>query len=184
MDSEKQLRYQTAMISTYYPDTSFLNHLVMPDGTEQSCGSDILTLLHSGKVFIVNSRKRNGLILFKRYHAEFAGPGAAVGGDYDSDCQMALPIGNLSLLNPELYEERQKAYLIRRQWIRLIKQITENPIPQQRIQKILDQFDQYFPSEMVADLPDVAFALLVGVLPQTVGIVRRLGSEVDNRFNY
>ncbi|MEH2251565.1 hypothetical protein [Nostoc sp.] len=184
MDSEQHRRYQTSMVSTYYPETSFLDSLVMQDGTEQSQGSDILTRLHSGEVFIVNSRRRNGLILFKRYHAEFAGPGAAVGGDYDCDCQRALPIGNLSLLTPESNEERQKAYLIRRQWIRLIKQITENPVPGQRVQKILDQFEQYFPPEIVDLLPDVAFALLVGVLPQTVGIVRRLGSEVDSRFNY
>ncbi len=184
MDSEQHRRYQTAMVSTYYPETSFLDSLVMADGTEQSQGSDILTRLHSGEVFIVNSRRRNGLILFKRYHAEFAGPGAAVGGDYDCDCQRALPIGNLSLLTPESNEERQKAYLIRRQWIRLIKQITENPVAGQRVQKILDQFEQYFPPHLVALLPDVAFALLVGVLPQTVGVVRRLGTEVDNRFNY
>ncbi|WP_373529722.1 hypothetical protein [Nostoc sp.] len=184
MDSEKHRRYQTSMVSTYYPETSFLEYVVMPDETEQSEGSDILTRLHSGEVFIVNSRRRNGLILFKRYHAEFAGPGAAVGGDYDCDCQRALPIGNLSLLTPESNEERQKAYLIRRQWIRLIKQITENPVSGQRVQKILDQFEQYFPPEIVALLPDVAFALLVGVLPQTVAIVRRLGSEVDSRFNY
>jgi hypothetical protein len=184
MDSEKRRRYQSTMVSTYYPETSFLDCIVMPDGTEQSQGSDILTRLHSGEVFIVNSRRRNGLILFKRYHAEFAGPGAAVGGEYDCDCQRALPIGNLSLLTPESNEERQKAYLIRRQWIRLIKQITENPVPQQRVQKILDQFEQYFPPEIVAHLPDVAFALLVGVLPQTVGTVRRLGSDIDSRFNY
>lgn len=184
MDSEQHRRYQNSMISTYYPKTSFLDSVVMPDGTEQSQGSDILTRLHSREVFIVNSRRRNGLILFKRYHAEFAGPGAAVGGDYDCDCQRALPIGNLSLLTPESNEERQKAYLIRRQWIRLIKQITENPVPGQRVQKILDQFEQYFPPEIVALLPDVAFALLVGVLPQTVGVVRRLGSEMDSRFNY
>ncbi|MBW4678375.1 MAG: hypothetical protein KME52_31675 [Desmonostoc geniculatum HA4340-LM1] len=184
MDSEQHRRYQPAMVSTYYPETSFLDYLVMPDGTEQSQGSDILTRLHSGEVFIVNSRRRNGLILFKRYHAEFAGPGAAVGGDYDFDCQGVLPIGNLSLLTPESNEERQKAYLIRRQWIRLIKQITENPVPGHRVQKILDQFEQYFPPEIVALLPDVAFALLVGVLPQTVGMVRRLGSELDSRFNY
>lgn len=184
MDSEKHQRYQAAMVSIYYPETSVINHLVMLDGTEQSHSSDILTRLHSGEVFIVNSRKRNGLILFKRYHAEFAGPGAAVGGDYDCDCQRVLSIGNLSLLTPESYEERQKAYLIRRQWIRLIKQITENPIPQQRVQKILDQFEQYFPSEIVADLPDAAFALLVGVLPQTVGLVRRLGSDENCRLNY
>ncbi|MBW4447875.1 MAG: hypothetical protein KME38_13650 [Spirirestis rafaelensis WJT71-NPBG6] len=183
MDSEKRQRYQTAMLSTYCPETSFLDYIVMPDGTEQSPGSDILAQLHSGKVFIVNSRRRNGLILFKRYHAEFAGPGAAVGGDYDRDCQNLLPIGNLQLLTPESNEERQKAYLIRRQWIRLIKQITENPLPQQRVQKILDQFEQYFPPEMVGKLPDIAFALLVGVLPQTVGIVRRLGNDEYTRFN-
>lgn len=184
MDSAEYQRYQTAMVSTYCPDTRFLDYVVMPpDGTEQSDGSDILKMLLSGKVFTVNSRKRNGLILFKRYYAEFAGPGAAVGGDYDRDCQGALPIGNLSLLTPESYEDRQKAYKIRRQWIRLIKQITENPVPGQRVQKILDQFEQYFPPEMVAHLPDEAFALLVGVLPQTVRILRRLGTDVDSRFD-
>lgn len=181
MDSEKHQRYQTAMVSTYYPDTCFLDYLVMPDGVEQSLGSDLLTKLHSGKVFSVNSRRRNGLILFKAYHAEFAGPGAAVGGDYDRDCLHVLPIGNISsmLLTTSSSDERQKSYLIRRQWIRLIKQITENPVPQQRVQRILDQFEQYFPPEVVSQLPDRAFAMLVGVLPQTVAIVRRLGNEVD-----
>lgn len=182
MDSEKRRRYQTAMVSTYYPDTNLLDRIVMSDGAEQSYDSDILTKVLSGKVFMVNSRKRNGLILFKKYHAEFAGPGAAVGGNYDRDCQGVLPIGNLSLLSPESKEERQKAYLIRRQWIRLIKQITEKPIAQQRVQKILDQFEQYFAPEVVALLPDEAFALLVGVLPQTVAVVRRLGSEAESRF--
>jgi hypothetical protein len=183
MDSEKRRRYQTAMVSTHCPNTSFLDPLFMLDGNEPSPDSDILSLLHSGKVYIVNSRRRNGLILFKHYHAEFAGPGAAVGGDYDCDCLWVLPIGNLSLLTPTSNEDRQKAYLIRRQWIRLIKQITENPVSGQRVHKILDQFEQYFPSEMVAPLPDVAFALLVGVLPQTVGIVRRLASEEDSSFD-
>jgi hypothetical protein len=184
MDSEKRHRYQTAMVSTYSPNISFLDYLVMPDVTERAHASDLLTALLSGKVFIVNSRRRNGLILFKSYHAEFAGPGAAVGGDYDRNCQGVLPIGNLSLLTPESHEERQKAYLIRRQWIRLIKQITENPVPGQRVQKILDQFEQYFPLDIVAQLPDIAFALLVGVLPQTVGMVRRLGNDVDTGFDY
>ncbi|MBF2068012.1 MAG: hypothetical protein IGS39_26890 [Calothrix sp. C42_A2020_038] len=172
------------MVSIYYPDTSFLEHLVMSDGGEQFYGSDILTMLHSGKVFMVNSRRRNGLILFKRYHAEFAGPGAAVGGDYDRDCLGALAIGNLSLLSPETHEERQKAYLIRRQWIRLIKQITESSVASKRVHKILDQFDQYFPSEMVSRLPDEAFALLVGVLPQTVGIVRRSVNSLEDKYDY
>ncbi|MFM7408060.1 MAG: hypothetical protein ACKO3K_15755 [Cuspidothrix sp.] len=180
MDSEKRRRYQTAMVSNYYAEYSVVNPIIMPDGNEQLQSSEILKLINSGKVLMVNSRKRNGLILFKEYHAEFAGPGAAIGGDYDSDCQGVLPIGNISLLTSECHEERQKAYLIRRQWIRLIKQITEFPVAQQRIQKILDQFEVFFPAEIVADIPDTAFAKLVGVLPQTVTIVRRLGIDIDN----
>ncbi len=186
MDSTKRLCYQTAMISTYCHQTNIFEYLVMPDDVERSDGSDLLmNMLHSGKVFTVNSRRRNGLIIFKTYHAEFAGPGAAVGGDYDRDCQWAFPIGNLSLLTPESHDDRQKAYLIRRQWVRLIRQITENPSPQQRVQKILDQFEQYFPSEVVAQLPDEAFAFLVGVLPQTVRIVRGLDNSVsEKKLNY
>jgi hypothetical protein len=184
MDSEQRQRYQAAMVSTYYcPETGFLDNPAMRDGTKRSQRPDILASLHNREVFIVNSRKRNGLILFKRYHAEFAGPGAVVGGDYDSDCQCVISIGNLSLLTPEAHDDRQKAYLIRRQWIRLIKQITENSVSSQRVQKILDQFEQYFPPEVVAELPDVAFAMLVGVLPQTVSMVRHFGSDLDDAFD-
>lgn len=103
----------------------------------------------------------------------------AIGGDYDSDCQGVLPIGNLSLLTPESHEDRQKAYLIRRQWIRLIKQITESPVAKQRVQKILDQFEVFFPAEIVAYIPDEAFAMLVGVLTQTVTTVRYAYIYID-----
>lgn len=148
-----------------------LNH--HQDLIEHASASDILTQLNGGQLLMVNSRRRNGLIIFKRFHAEFAGPGAAVGSFFDTDCQKAIPVGDLSLVCPENQEERQKAYLIRRQWIRLTQELTDNPIPLQRAQKILNQFENYFSSEAVAQLPDEAFALLVGVLPQTVKLLRR-----------
>ena len=179
MDSAKCRRYQFAMMSNCYAHNSVINQITTPDGTEQYNGAKILTLIHGGKIFMVNSRRRNGLILFKEYYAEFAGPGAAIGGDYDSDCQGVLPIGNLSLLTPESHEDRQKAYLIRRQWIRLIKQITESPVAKQRVQKILDQFEVFFPAEIVAYIPDEAFAMLVGVLIHTVNTVRYANINTD-----
>lgn len=119
-------------------------------------------------VQIVNPRRRNGLILYKPYHAEFAGPGAAVGGVIDQDCQRVLPVGNFALITPESSDHKQRAYLIRRQWVRLTLEITDNPIPSQRAQKILNQFEGFFEADIIAQLPDVALALLVGVLPQTV----------------
>jgi hypothetical protein len=121
------------------------------------------------ELLIVSPRRHNGLILFKRYHAEFAGPGAAVGGLIDRDCQRVLPIGNLSLISPESSEERQRAYLIRRQWVRLTIEIIDNLTPLQRAQRIL-----HLESEQRAQLPDETLALLVGVLPETIRKARFL----------
>ena len=139
---------------------------------QDSQALSILGQLHDQQLLIV-SQRRNGLILYKRYHAEFAGPGAAVGGLFDLDCQLVLPVGNLSLLSPKSPEERQRAYALRMQWIRLIKTITSKPAPLQRAQKILEQFEGFnFKAETIDQLPDEAFALLVGVLPHTIRQVR------------
>ncbi|PSB29318.1 hypothetical protein [Stenomitos frigidus] len=145
---------------------------------------DILTQLNSGQLLVVNSRRRNGLIIYKRFHAEFAGPGAAVGSFFDVDCQRAVPVGDLSLVQPENQEDRQKAYLIRRQWIRLTQQLTDNPVPLQRAQMILNQFENYFGAETVAQLPDEAFALLVGVLPQSIRMMRRNPDNLELRLRF
>jgi hypothetical protein len=134
--------------------------------------SDILTQLRQGQLLIVNSRRRNGLILYKRFHAEFAGPGAAIGSSFDLDCEKILPVGDLSLVTPKNDEELQKAFLIRRQWIRLTQQLTDEPMPLQRAQMILNHFENYFGAETVQMLPDEAFAMMVGVLPQTIEMVR------------
>jgi hypothetical protein len=135
--------------------------------------SEILSRIKSGQLLMVNSRRRNGLILYKQYHAEFAGPGAAVGSFFDQDCQRVVPVGDLSLIPPDAYEDRQKAYLIRRQWIRLTQQFTDKSVPLQRAQMILNQFENYFDQDTIARIPDEAFALLVGVLPYTVRMARR-----------
>lgn len=84
-----------------------------------------------------------------------------------------IPVGNLSLLRPDTHEERQKAYLIRRQWIRLTQQFTDQSMPIQRSQMILNQFENYFDQETIARIPDEAFAQLVGVLPFSVRLARR-----------
>lgn len=129
-------------------------------------------LIPNYESLIVNPRRRNGLILYKRYHAEFAGPGAAVGKPFDLDCQLVLPVGDLELICPESDEARKRAYLIRRQWILLTKQITDNPDPIQRAQRVIEQFEGFFGAETVERLPDETLALLVGVLPATIKIVR------------
>jgi hypothetical protein len=140
---------------------------------------EILQHLANKDLLMVNSRRRNGLIICKQFYAEFAGPGAAVGGFFDVDCRAIIPVGELSLVHPADQEERQKAYLIRRQWIRLTHELTDNPLPLQRAQMILNQFENYFGAETIQQIPDEAFALLVGVLPQTVRTLRHTLENVS-----
>ncbi|MBE9044866.1 hypothetical protein IQ255_10685 [Pleurocapsales cyanobacterium LEGE 10410] len=136
--------------------------------------NQLLSRLKAKELLIVNPRRKNGLIVYKKYHAEFAGPGAIVGGQFDLDATDILDVGNVSLISPKNSQERKQAYKMRRQWVRLTKQITDNPKPTERAQVILNQFEHWFDVETVSDLPDEAFALLVGVLPQTIRKVRNI----------
>lgn len=135
---------------------------------------DILAKVRSGRLWIVNSRRRNGLIIHKGFYTEFAGPGAAIGGVFDADCKAIIPLGNLSLIEPESAEEQQKALRIRLQWVRLTQNFTDKPAATARAQMILEQFKGYFDQEIVDQVPDEAFAMLVGVLPHTVRRARQL----------
>ncbi|MFK8182850.1 MAG: hypothetical protein AB8B99_05705 [Phormidesmis sp.] len=133
---------------------------------------EVVSKMKSGRLMVVNSRRRNGLIVLREFHAEFAGPGAAVGGDLDDGVIDIIPIGNLSLLEPDSHEEHQSAIKIRLQWIRLTQNFTDQPSPDDRARMILEQFKTYFDQDTVNTVPDEAFALLVGVLPQTIHRVR------------
>ena len=193
MESENKQRCQTALYNkeevlarrTGFSDSQGYGGMeqenlnLSKNQIQDSQASAIIRQVHDKQLLIVHPRKRNGLILYKRYHAEFAGPGAAVGGLFDLDCQRVLPVGNLSLLTPESADERQQAYKIRLGWIRLIRQITDKPVPLERAQRILNQFEGFFDGETIAKVPDEAFALLVGVLPHTIRKVRDTADRVD-----
>jgi len=193
MESEKKQRSQTALYEeevlfrrTGFADSQGYGGMEQEqslnpsqDQIQDPQAVAVLKQLHDKQLLIVNSRRRNGLILYKHYHAEFAGPGSAVGGLFDLDCQRVLLVGNFSLVYPESLEDKQRAYALRRQWIRLTKQITDNPVPIQRAQMILNQFEHYFDTETISKLPDEAFALLVGVLPHTIRKVRNTADRVD-----
>ncbi|NJR66199.1 MAG: hypothetical protein HC772_14150 [Leptolyngbyaceae cyanobacterium CRU_2_3] len=140
-----------------------------PPVVEDASACKILQYLQNGHLLMVNSRRRNGLILCKSFYAEFAGPGAAVGGVFDQDCQQVIPVGKLSLIQPNSHEERHQAYLIRRQWIRLTQQFTDQSVPLQRAQMILNQFENYFDQDTIARIPDESFALLVAFYPTQYG---------------
>lgn len=161
-----------AMLPTRYQSSGASGRdLTTPD---DSRSDDILAKIRGPKLWVVNSRRRNGLILHKEFYTEFAGPGAAVGGGLDADCRSVIPLGSLSLLPSTSAEEQQKALRIRLQWVRLTQNFTDKPVALDRARMILEQFKSYFEPSTVDQVPDEAFALLVGVLPHTVRRARAL----------
>ena len=152
---------------------TYRDDVATPPVKQHSDTDIVLEKINSGKLWVVNSRRRNGIVVYKKFHAEFAGPGAAVGGALDDNCQRIAPLGNLSLVEPKSYEDQQKAIRIRLQWVRLTQNFTDKPIPVERAQMILEQFKTYFDQSIVDSVPDEAFSMLVGVFPCTVRQARR-----------
>lgn len=135
---------------------------------------EILSKIRGKDLWVVNARKRNGLIINKGFYTEFAGPGAAIGGGLDTECNNFTALGSLSLISPKSAEEQQKALRIRLQWVRLTQNFTDKPDALERAQLILEQFKSYFDQGIVKQVPDEAFAMLVGVFPSTIRKARSL----------
>lgn len=137
--------------------------------------SELIAQLSSGQLFVVDRTRCNGLIIQKRYHSEFAGPGSAVGGFFDIGTQRLFPIGDFSLVAPasSAYDERQQAFSTRRHWLRLIEQLTENAAPLMRASLLLERFSHYFDNAMIDGLPNEVLANLIGVMPATMAIARQ-----------
>ncbi len=132
----------------------------------------LIRSLSSGQLLMVDPQRHNALIICKTFHAEFAGPGAAVGGPLDVESGGVVPIGDVALLHPRDHQERQNAYAKRLHWMRWLQQITDNPLPAQRARVLLFSLEEFFSADLVSQLPDDILARLVGVLPQTITAAR------------
>lgn len=144
--------------------------------------TEILTQLHSGQLLKVCGRRGSGIIICHCYHAELAGPGAAVGGIFDIDCREIIPVGKVALVYPQTKEERQKAYMVRQQWMRLTLKAMETHVPVQRAKTLLSLLERYLDSASVSQLPDDLVAQLIGVLPKTVRMARQGANYIADRM--
>jgi len=134
---------------------------------------EIINQLKNGQLLRVNASRGNAIIICHCHHAELAGPGAAVGGMFDIKCSRVIPLGKISITHPESYNERQKAYKLRQQWLRFTQNAMESAVPLQRASKLLLLLYKYFDPQIIDQLPNEVLAKLVGVLPKTIGMVRQ-----------
>ena len=116
----------------------------------------------------VGECKRSGLIVCKQYYAEFIGPGAAICLSSEADFVRIIAIGAPEIIEVTTYEERQKAYSRKIQWVRWLNRIVAEPQPHHRAEKLFAGFEEFFGSEILCKIPDDVLAVLAGVLPSTI----------------
>ncbi|MER3433091.1 MAG: hypothetical protein C4288_06590 [Leptolyngbya sp. ERB_1_1] len=123
-------------------------------------------------LFAISEHKKSALILCKQYHAEFAGPGAAVNCAAEPAYRAVIAIGSPELIPTTTVEERRRAYGRRIQWGRWLQKILEHPDSMVRAEKLLAGFEEFFGRQVVTGLPNEVLALLAGVFPGTIEQVR------------
>jgi hypothetical protein len=126
----------------------------------------------SESLLAISEHKKSGLILCKQYHAEFAGPGAAVSCTVEPIYRAVIAIGSPELISTHTFDERRRAYGRRIQWGRWLQKIVEHPDPMIRAEKLLAGFEEFFGRQVVIGLPSEVLALLAGVFPGTIEQVR------------
>jgi hypothetical protein len=130
------------------------------------------TALNVHQLLAVSEHKRSGLIICKAHHAEFAGPGAAVGTSVEQACVSVIAIGAPEIVSVVTHQQRQTAYSRRIQWMRWLQKITDHLDATERAEKLFASFEEFFGAQALVGLSDEVLALLIGVLPQTIVTVR------------
>ena len=120
----------------------------------------------------ISEQKKSGLILCKEFHAEFAGPGAVVGSLVEPHYRAVIAIGSPQLIPIRSTDDRRRAYGRRIQWGRWLQKIVETPEPTLRAERLLAGFEEFFGRQVVISLPSEVLAMLVGVFPTTIDVVR------------
>jgi hypothetical protein len=120
------------------------------------------------RLLAISESKKSGLILCKDFHAEFAGPGAAVSSPVEQPYKAVIAIGSPELISLEDKKARQQAYGRRIQWGRWLYKIAEHPDPIVRVERLFAGFEGFFGRQVVMNVPAEVIALLVGVFPETV----------------
>lgn len=137
------------------------------------------TALNVHQLLAVSEHKRSGLIICKAHHAEFAGPGAAVGTLVEQACVSVIAIGAPEIVSVVTHQQRQTAYSRRIQWMRWLQKITDHSDAIERAEKLFASFEEFFGVQALMGLSDEVLASLIGVLPNTIATVRAQRSMPD-----
>lgn len=141
----------------------------------------LLAQLQSGNIFQLAPECQGGLIIEKQFYSDFAGPGAAIGGQFDAACVAIYPVGAIQVRSLTSRQERFQALQIRIAYAERLGKIASLQVPLRRGGLIVEQLSKWLPHQSVEAIADELIAQLVGILPTTVRLSKRSQKQALNR---
>ncbi len=129
-----------------------------------------LHLLQSGQTLMLAHNCTGWLILQKPFYAEIVGPGAAVGGSFDVQCQSIYAIGNVQFIALEDEESRQSAFQQRMDYIQSMQAILLESAPIARASKLIEQLITWIGLEPTQSIPHDLLSRLGGVMAPNISL--------------
>lgn len=142
--------------------------------------SALIHRLTSGHILTITPDSQGGLLLVKPFYTDFAGPGAAIGGEFDRSCTAVYPVGNLRFQTLLNQRDRQDALHTRITYVEQLSVILDNPYPLQRAQLMTRYLADCLPGNLSLTVSAELIAGLAGVLPDTVRFVWHTYKEVSD----
>ncbi len=122
----------------------------------------------SGQLFEITPDSQGALLLVKGFYVDFAGPGAAVGGEFDHTCTAVYVLGSVQLRPLQPQHDRGDAIQIRLTYAEQLAAIAALPNAKHRAQQIVHQLTDWLPGNLSFLVSEDLAAGLVGVLPTTI----------------
>ncbi|EKQ69477.1 hypothetical protein OsccyDRAFT_2105 [Leptolyngbyaceae cyanobacterium JSC-12] len=138
----------------------------------------ILHQLQSGQLLTIAPDSPGSLLIVKSFYVDFAGPGAAVGGEFDRRCTAVYVVGTVRLQTIANQSDREDAIQTRLTYAEQLAHIVDYPNPQQRGRAIVQQLAEWLPGNLSLTIPAELTAGLAGVLPTTVQMAWQSHKEI------
>ncbi|MDX2231690.1 MAG: hypothetical protein NW220_18795 [Leptolyngbyaceae cyanobacterium bins.349] len=145
-----------------------LSSIAQSAGQFAAHNAGLLHRITSGHVLTIAPDSIGGLLLIKPFYVDFAGPGAAVGGEFDRDCTAVYQVGLVRLQTLLTQRDRQEAIQTRIAYAEQLAAILDIPHALQRSRLIVEQLTDWLPGNLSLTIPAELAAGLAGVLPKTI----------------
>jgi hypothetical protein len=140
--------------------------------------SKLLSQLQRGELLTIDSHCSGGLLIVKPFYVDFAGPGAAVGGEFDRHCTGVYVIGAVRLKQPKTYAAREEGIYTRIAYSERLSTILNMTAPLRRSCSIVEQLKQWVCSARVDRIPAELMGKLACVDATTINLALQSQKEL------